>query len=288
LNAPSHQRGGGGESSSLSSSTTSGSINSSASGAAAAASSTPIPRARKVMTGLGVGSTSSVRERRLGVPFALLARKQLASGGSQLRSSGLGGVGSGNLSGADGVHRGALRRAGGGGGWRGRAGSSDDADGKGGGGAQHNGGGVAIASSVAEDWGEPAFDMPQDLVVVGGASGGGSGSPTPNHRSRLPSSGQIAHLDRARFGSSDSSDGHLNASGHGSSSGETMDSATEGSSSSSSSNGGDLEDSASDTNPSTTRYAADDDELGAHLFAVHGKLLFSCKHWDSSFKVLTK
>jgi hypothetical protein len=28
-----------------------------------------------------------------------------------------------------------------------------------------------------------------------------------------------------------------------------------------------------------------DDELGPHLFAVHGKLLFSCKHWDSSFKV---
>ena len=51
--------------------------------------------------------------------------------------------------------------------------------------------------------------------------------------------------------------------------------------------GGGMEDSTGNdhTAPSTTRYAADDDELGAHLFAVHGKLLFSCKHWDSSFKV---
>jgi hypothetical protein len=215
----------------------------------AAAPSAAVAQARQVRTGLSGGA--SVRERRLGVPFAPLARRHLAAAApSELAGSSSGGGGGG----ADGAARVALRRARGG---RGRTGSSDGADGLGGasGGSGHSGG-VAVAAGVAEDWGEPAFEA---LDLVGGQQ----------DRSGQPG--------RVRFGSGDS-DSNQTAAAHGCdhSGDQSLD-------------GEDVAFGADGLPVAPSRvgrgYGADADELGAHLFAVHGKLLFSCKHWDCSFKV---
>jgi hypothetical protein len=121
---------------------------------------------------------------------------------------------------------------------------------------------VAVAAGVAEDWGEPAFEA---LDLIGGQQD------RSGHLSTAPQPGRV------RFGSGDS-DSNSTATAHGFDRGgdQRVD-------------GEDVAFGADGLPGAPGRagrgYDADADELGAHLFAVHGKLLFSCKHWDCSFKV---